>query len=92
MTDQPTCRLQVFSIFDKIAKAYMPPFFMPNIGMAIRAFGDDCRNPQGNLFKHSADFELHHIGEFNDFSGLMVARSGGTSVISRASDFSAEVR
>lgn len=88
MSNIPTTRLQAFSVFDKIAQAFMPPFFLPNIGMAIRAFGDDVARPNSHLAKHPSDFDLYHIGCFDDnnadyFPFVPAERK----LISRASDF-----
>lgn len=61
-------RLQIFSIYDKKAESFMPPFFMPTVGMAVRAFGDDVSRAGSQLGTHPEDFELYHLGGFNDFT------------------------
>lgn len=63
----------VFAVYDSKAKAYMRPFFSQSIGTAIRAFGDVVNDPQEMVAKHSADFSLHHIGEFDDVTGVLSA-------------------
>lgn len=88
MNENLKTRLQVFSIRDKVADAFMPPFFMPTVGMAIRAFGDDCKNPNGNLAKHLSDFELYHLGGFDDGNAQFhILPQSEYRVISRGSDF-----
>lgn len=88
MTDLPLSRLQAFSIFDKVAKAFMPPFFMPNVGMAVRAFGDDVKRGDNNIARHPHDFDLYHIGCFNDDDGSMHSFDGPKrTIIARASDY-----
>lgn len=80
-------RLQVFCIYDAAAQAFMAPFFMPTVGMAIRAFGDDVVNPQGQLGRHPADYSLYHFGAFNDIKGIFSLFSPeDRKVISRAVD------
>lgn len=80
-------RLQVFSIYDGAAQAYMPPFFMPTIGMAIRAFGDDVANPQSHFSRHPADYVLYHFGSFNDLKGIFTLFAPeDRKIISRALD------
>jgi len=59
----------VFVIYDDKAKAYLPPFFLPEMGMGIRTFGD-CVNQAGHpFFMHPADYTLFAAGTFDDRSG-----------------------
>lgn len=60
---------QIFSVFDEKANAYLPPFYLPEIGMAKRTF-QDCVNSESHAFgKHPEDYTLLHMGEFDDTSG-----------------------
>lgn len=56
---------------DIVANVYGPPVMVHHIGQAIRTFGDECRRKEpGNvLAQHPEDFELWHIGEFDDNTG-----------------------
>lgn len=58
---------------DIVANVWSPPMFVPHIGQAIRSFGDECRRKEkGNvLAEHPEDFELWHVGEFNDNNGAI---------------------
>lgn len=88
MTDIPELRLQAFSIRDKIANLFMPPFYMPNRGMAVRAFGEDCKNPQANFHKFPDDFELYHIGAYDEESGTLYSLPvAKRDLIARSSDY-----
>ena len=59
-----------FSIYDEKAQAYLPPFILPDTGMAIRTFGA-CVNSQEHQFgKHPADYTLYQIAEFDDDTGI----------------------
>jgi len=58
-----------FSIYDTKAEAFMPPFFMPSVGLGIRAFSDVCKDANSNVGKHLSDFRLYKVGEFDDNSG-----------------------
>lgn len=60
-----------FSIFDSKAEVYGPPFFAPAIGLAVRHFGDLCRDPNSALSKHPGDYRLFRIGEFDDSTGVV---------------------
>ncbi len=57
---------KMFSIFDVKAQAYLPPFFLPEKGMALRVFGD-CVNSRDHQFgKHPGDYTLFELGSFDD--------------------------
>lgn len=56
----------IFAVHDVKAQAYLPPFILPNAGMAKRVFGD-CVNSDSHEFgKHPADYTLFCFGEFID--------------------------
>lgn len=75
--------LQIFSIFDVKADAYITPFLLPNKAMAIRAFAD-CVNSASHQFgQNPQDYTLFHIGSFDDTSANITAdhpRSLGNGV------------
>lgn len=55
----------MFTVFDTKAETFMPPFFVPSRGLAIRAF-EDCINSDDHHFgKHPADYTLFYLGSFN---------------------------
>nr|UXQ88036.1 MAG: nonstructural protein [Microvirus sp.] len=55
----------MFTVFDQKAETFMPPFFVPAKGLAIRAF-EDCINSDSHHFgQHPADYTLFYLGEFN---------------------------
>lgn len=58
--------IKVYSIFDKKAETYGPPFFMLKEQMAVRAFSDISNDMSTMLSKHPEDYELYEIGEYND--------------------------
>jgi len=62
-------KTKMFSVFDVKATAYGTPFFMPTIGMAIRAFTDVAADPQTQINKHPEDYVLYELGEFDDCDG-----------------------
>lgn len=58
--------LQIFSVFDSKAEAYITPFFLPNTAMAVRAF-TDCVNSESHQFgANPQDYTLFLIGSYND--------------------------
>lgn len=61
--------LKTFSIFDSKAEAFLPPFFSPTAAVALRNF-EGAANDQDHAFhRHSADYTLFELGEFDDASG-----------------------
>ncbi len=65
-------KLRVFSVFDVKAKAYLPPFFMPEQGQATRVFSDCVNKPDHQFGAHPSDYSLFEIGDFDDNSGQLV--------------------
>ena len=62
----------IFTIHDKKAGAYLPPFFLPQTGMAIRTFGD-CINDKEHAFsKHPEDYTLMAIGTYDDVTSKFI--------------------
>ena len=61
-------KLEIFSIKDNAAQSYGRPFFVPAIGLAVRSFSDEVNRPaeDNQFYKHPSDFDLYHIGSFND--------------------------
>lgn len=75
---------KIFTIYDQKAKAFLPPFFLPQEGMAIRTFSD-CVNKEGHQFNaHPADYSLAEIGTFDEETGKLetheIAIQYGTGV------------
>lgn len=56
----------IFTIYDQKAEAYIPPFFLPTIGMAKRSFSE-CVNSESHQFgKFPEDYTLFLVGNFDD--------------------------
>lgn len=68
-------KLKIFCVYDDKAKAYLPPFFLPEMGMATRAFGDCVNDPKHNFGMHPEDYTLFCAGEFDDRSGTFSVES-----------------
>lgn len=61
---------KVFSIYDAKAQAYLQPFFMSNIGLALRAIGDCLSDPNHQFTKHPEDYTLFNLGTFDPVTGI----------------------
>lgn len=62
---------KIFSIYDSKANAFLTPFFMASAGLAIRAITDLVEDPNHQFNKHSADYTLFQLGEFDLTDGLL---------------------
>ena len=69
----------IFTIFDSKAEAYLPPFFLHQKAMAVRAFTDSVNNPESAISLHPGDYTLFHIGEFDD-SNAQITLATSTSM------------
>lgn len=63
--------LQVFSIRDTKAEAYMRPFFLQTKGLALRTFIELANNQGEDMHKHAGDYHLFHIGTYDDSTGKL---------------------
>lgn len=61
--------LQMVSVYDEKAKAYMPVMCFNQIGQARRAFYDAVEDPQTGLSKHPEDYKLYRLGVLDDNTG-----------------------
>lgn len=62
-------KLEIFSVYDTKAHAYLPPFFLHNIEMAKRTF-QNCANSTEHTFgTNPEDYCLFHLGSFDDNTG-----------------------
>lgn len=59
----------VCSVRDRAANTFGTPFFSVHIGSALRSFNDAINNtsdPSNVMSHHPEDFDLFHLGFFND--------------------------
>lgn len=62
-------KLKSFAIWDEKAKSFVAPFFLPEVGMAVRTF-KDCINDKNHAFgKHPEDYTLFRVGTFDTDDG-----------------------
>lgn len=59
-------KLRIFTVYDQVAKAHLPPFFLPQEGQAIRTFTDMVNNPEHQFGQHPEDYTLTELGVFDD--------------------------
>jgi len=61
----------VFSIFDSAAQCFAQPFYAPAEQVAIRSVKDMVQKEGNQLHAHPEDFDLRHVGMFDDNSGAL---------------------
>lgn len=61
--------LRMFAIYDVKADAYLQPFFLPAVGLALRAFEELVADQNQPIGRHPTDFSLFHFGHFDDGTG-----------------------
>nr|QRQ90059.1 MAG: nonstructural protein [Microviridae sp.] len=61
---------KILAIRDRAADVFGQPIFTSSVGGAIRAFSDEINTPrEGNNYnRHPEDFDLYHLGSFDDES------------------------
>jgi len=64
--------LQIFTVYDEKAMCFMPPFFVPAIGLATRTFSDCINSAEHHFSKHPADYTLFKLGTFDDNTGEFI--------------------
>jgi len=67
---------KIFCIYDGCAKAYLPPFFLPETAMALRTFSDCCNSDDHQFGMHPGDYTLFCMGTFDDNSSRFETHSG----------------
>jgi hypothetical protein len=65
-------KLSIYSVFDSKAQAYIPPFFLQNDAVAVRAFTFSANNPEHDFGRFPVDYTLFKLGEFDDSTGEVV--------------------
>lgn len=59
-------KLVVCALFDRGIMAYGRPMYVPHVNSAVRSLTDEVNNPDSELHKHSADYDLFELGEWDD--------------------------
>ena len=67
--------LKAFAIHDQKSKASHTPFFKHTNGEAERDFKTAVNDTtaSNNLAKYPEDFDLYHVGEYDDQTGIFTA-------------------
>jgi hypothetical protein len=64
-------KLLAFSIYDVKVEAFMAPFYARSFGEAERFFGDMQSDKSGPVGRHPQDYNLFHVGTFDETTGKL---------------------
>lgn len=68
----------VFGVRDVKAESFVGnPIFARARGLAVRAFTDAVNDPTHEFGKYPQDYQLFELGEWDEQSGVLLARTGG---------------
>lgn len=59
-------KFAIYTIYDVKTDVHAAPFTSHNNNTAMRSFGDIATDPQTQLYKHPADFQLIRVGTWDD--------------------------
>jgi len=63
--------LKIFSVFDSKAGAFLQPFFSINVATASREFMSAAQDASHAFHRHSGDYELFLLGEWDQYEGML---------------------
>lgn len=63
----------ICAVRDRQLDAFMRPFTAATTGQAMRAFMDEVNRPDSEMHKHPEDYELYHLGDFDDDTGALTS-------------------
>lgn len=67
-------KLQIFSIHDSKAAAFLRPFCLPSDAHAIREVSEVVQNTSSTFSDYPEDFTLFNVGEFDELTGEVSPR------------------
>lgn len=83
---------QIYGVFDRKSALYRFPQFVRTEGQAIRSFETGCLDPQTEMGRFPADFDLYLIGSWDDERGVLIPRDQPSFVISALTVINAAMR
>lgn len=63
--------LKLFSVRDSKVEAFLAPFTARTTAEALRMWSETVNSPDSSFAKHSEDFCLFELGEFDSGSGCL---------------------
>ncbi len=72
--------IKMFTVYDSKTEAYLPPFYQPTNGAAIRLFEDSANDLNHAFYKHPSDYTLFYLGTFDDQKAIVECPTAMTSL------------
>lgn len=65
-------KLIIVAVRDRAADAFMRPYFVPALGLAIRSFQDEVNRSSADnpMWVHPEDFDLYELGTYDEDRGV----------------------
>lgn len=76
----------IVAVFDRAAETFGTPFDVPHTNVAIRHFTDEANNKDSEIHQHADDYDLYHVGSFDNNNGAIYAPEGAPVRLARAKD------
>lgn len=64
---------EMYTVFDKAVRAYLPPFYCRSRGEALRSFTAAVNEKDHQFNKYVSDYTLYFVGTFDDHGAVVVA-------------------
>lgn len=64
--------IRCYSIYDRKALQYHPPFHAAADGAAARMVADLVADPNTTIGRHPGDYVLYYVGDYDDQTGAMI--------------------
>lgn len=65
--------IKIFSVYDHKVEAFLQPFFSPTVPSALRSLTEVVNDVNHTFHKHSNDYSVFDLGDFNDGTGEITA-------------------
>lgn len=66
----------IVAVKDRAVEAFGQPFFVRHTNEAIRSFKEEINRSGSDIGNHADDYDLYHLGTFDDESGTVVGNAG----------------
>lgn len=73
-------KLDIYTIRDRVAGAYLQPFFTHTKGTAIRSLLAELQRPDCPLAQNPGDYDLYYLGVWQDSDGRILADADNSPV------------
>lgn len=76
--------MQIYSVRDNVAEAYLQPFFSVNAGSAIRSLQMVVNDSNHDFHKNASDYSLWSLGQFDDATGVLTPNADPSRILNLA--------